>query len=282
MNIGIFTKTFLRPSLAETLAAVEATGLRWVQLNLESAGLAPMPEELSTEEAQEIGDALAARGLGVAAVQGTFNMSHPDPEHRQHGLQRLGVLLAACPHFRTSRVAICIGTRDRENMWRHHPDNTTPEAWRDMVSCVRTAVELAEQVGITLAIEPEVSNVVDSAAAARRLMDEIGSPYLKVTMDGANLFHLGELPRMAEVLDEAFALVGEDIVLAHAKDLLHDGEAGQEAAGHGLLDYDRYLGLLQRSSLGEGPILLHGLTEAQVPGCIEFLQKKLAALGDGK
>ena len=277
MNIGIFTKTFLRPTFQAVLDAVEATGLRWVQLNMESAGFAPMPEELSAEEAQEIGDALAARRFQVAAVQGTFNMSHPDPEHRHHGLQRLGVLLAACPHLRTSCVAICIGTRDRENMWRHHPENRSAEAWKEMVSCVRTAVQMAEQVGVTLALEPEVSNVVDSAAAARRLMDEISSPYLKVTMDGANLFHAGQLPSMAEVLDEAFAQVGRDIVLAHAKDILHDGEAGQEAAGHGLLDYDRYLKLLQGSSLGAGPILLHGLTEEQAPGCIAFLQGKLAA-----
>ena len=42
------------------------------------------------------------------------------------------------------------------------------------------------------------------------------------------------------MLDQAFALVGHDIVMAHAKDLSHDGDAGHEAAGHGRLDYDRY------------------------------------------
>ena len=39
------------------------------------------------------------------------------------------------------------------------------------------------------------------------------------------------------MLDEAFALLGRDIVLAHAKDLDHDGEAGHLPAGKGLLDY---------------------------------------------
>jgi sugar phosphate isomerase/epimerase len=36
-----------------------------------------------------------------------------------------------------------------------------------------------------------VSNVIDSAQKARRLLDEIRSPRLKITMDAANLFHAG-------------------------------------------------------------------------------------------
>jgi len=111
-------------------------------------------------------------------------------------------------------------------MWRRHPDNDSPDAWADLLASMRQAVQIAEEYGVTLAFEPEVANVVDSPHKARRLLDEMGSPHLKVVMDGANIFHTGELPRMREILDEAFALVGKDIALAHAKDLDRDGEAG--------------------------------------------------------
>jgi sugar phosphate isomerase/epimerase len=161
-------------------------------------------------------------------------------------------------------------------MWRRHPDNGSPESWRDMAACIREATDIARQANVVLAFEPEMSNVVDSARKARRLLDEIGSPHLKVTIDPANLFHSGELPRMKEILDEAFALVGKDIVLAHAKDLDHDGEAGHKAAGQGVLDYDRYLGLLRKYDF-KGPLLLHGLSVGQVPGCMVFLRAKLAS-----
>ena len=107
-------------------------------------------------------------------------------------------------------------------------------------------------------------------------LDEIGSPHLKVTMDPANLFHKGELPRMKEILDEAFSLVGKDVVLCHAKDLDHDGEAGHIPAGHGVLDYDRYMSLLRKYEF-KGPVLLHGLTPEQVPGCLAFVRAKLAS-----
>jgi hypothetical protein len=56
--------------------------------------------------------------------------------------------------------------------------------------------------------------------------------------------------------------------------LSHDGEAGHEAAGTGLLDYDHYLALLRRTGY-DGPLLLHGLAESQVDDCISFLRSKL-------
>jgi sugar phosphate isomerase/epimerase len=69
-------------------------------------------------------------------------------------------------------------------------------------------------------------------------------------------------------------------VLAHAKDLSRDGEAGHDAAGTGLLDYDRYVALL--GAVGyEGPLILHSLQETQVANCVAFLRGKLAAQSGG-
>jgi len=276
-QIGILLGTFARSTLEARLDAVKACGLDCVQVSLDCAGLPAMPEEISAELADRIRRDATARGITIAAVQGTFNMSHPDAEHRQTGLRRLRILAQASPQLGTSVIHLCTGTRDRENMWRRHPDNDLPATWRDMAACVREAADIARQAGVVLAFEPEVNNVVDSAQKARRLLDEIGSPHLRVTIDPANIFHAGELPRMKEILDEAFALVGKDIVLAHAKDLDHDGDAGHLAAGQGKLDYDRYLSLLHTYGF-RGPLLLHGLSEAQVPGCVAFLREKLARL----
>ncbi|HPM79492.1 MAG TPA: sugar phosphate isomerase/epimerase family protein [Candidatus Anammoximicrobium sp.] len=277
MQIGILMGTFARPTLQARLDAVKACGLDCVQLSMGCAGLPAMPDEIPPELAARIRREADARGIAIASLEGTFNMSHPDAEQRQAGLRRLRVLAAACRPLGTSKIHLCTGTRDRTSMWQRHPDNDSPETWRDMVACVREATEIARQADVVLAFEPEVNNVVDSAKKARRLLDEIGSPHLKVTIDAANIFHAGELARMSEVLDEAFALVGKDVVLAHAKDLSHDGDAGHEAAGHGKLDYDRYLSLLHAYGF-RGPLLLHGLSEAQVPGCVAFLRGKLARL----
>jgi sugar phosphate isomerase/epimerase len=275
--IGILlATTFATGTLEARLDAAKACGLACVQMSMACANLPEMPDQLPTELAGRIHREASARGIAIASVTGTFNMSHPDPEHRRTGLRQLRVLAEACPEMGATFIHVCTGTRDANNMWRRHPDNDTPEAWRDMAQCVREAVEIARQANVVLAFEPEMSNVVGSARKARRLLDEIGSTHLKVTIDPANLFHGGELPRMKEILDEAFALLGKDVVLAHAKDLDHDGEAGHKPAGQGVLDYDRYLALLRKYHF-PGPLLLHGLTPAQVPGCMAFLRARMVS-----
>lgn len=274
-EIGILLgTTYTTGTLEQRLDEAKAHSLTCAQASLSCAGLADMPDEIPAGLAQRFLRAATSRGIRIASVTGTFNMCHPDAEQRRTGLRRLRVLAEAFPGL---PVHICTGTRNPASMWRRHPDNGTAEAWRDMAACVREAATIAQATKSVLAFEPEVNNIVDSAQNARRLMDEIGSPYVKVTMDPANLFPAGTLPRMKEILEEAFTLVGKDIALAHAKDLDHDGDAGHKAAGEGLLNYELYLRLL-RTHRFNGPLLLHGLTRAQVPGCVAFLRSKLAAV----
>ncbi|HEX7170622.1 MAG TPA: sugar phosphate isomerase/epimerase, partial [Rubrobacter sp.] len=207
---------------------------------------------------------------------------HPDPEVRRVGLRRLGVLAGACGRLGTSTITLCTGTRDPENMWRRHPDNATPEAWWDLLSTMQEALETADEYGVTLAFEPEINNVVDSAEKGRRLLDEMRSPRLKVIMDAANLFDAGDparrLSRQEEILDEAFVLLGGDLLLAHAKDVKGSGEI--VAAGKGDLDYDLYLKHLNDAGYG-GPLVVHGLAEEEVEGSLAFLRRKLAEVGTG-
>ena len=170
----------------------------------------------------------------MAAISGTFNMIDPDRRGAcETACGGSDVLASACRWLGTTIITLCTGTRDPDDMWRGIPTTTRRGLGASSCESCDEAVEIAEPHEVTLAIEPEIANVVDSAVKARRLLEEIGSPWLKVVIDPANLFHAGDLPRMREVLDEAFELLGPDIVLAHAKDLSRDGEAGHEAAGHG-------------------------------------------------
>ena len=270
MHIGILTNTFDTTTPEQTARAVHAHGLTHVQLELPSVGWTPLPEHIDHAEAARIKQVFAEHGVIIAAVSGTFNMIHPDAAHRAVGLRRLEVLAAACGVLGTSVITLCSGTRDTGSMWRWHADSYADDAWLDLIASTRAAARIGEAHGVTMAFEPEVNNSVDSARKARRLLDAIGSSKLKVVMDGANVFHAGELPSMRDILEEAFALLGDDIALAHAKDLDHDGDAGHLPAGKGLLDYDLYLSLLKRSSF-DGALILHGLGEGDVDGCAAFL-----------
>jgi sugar phosphate isomerase/epimerase len=271
MRIGIMAKNIDRSTLEETLDFVRQHGIGCVQFGLSCVGEEEMPARIDPALCSRIRREMKARKIDMTAISGTFNMIDPDLAARNEGLRRLDVLASACGPLGTSVVHLCTGTRDRESMWRKHRDNDTPGAWSELLASMSQALRSAEDHGVTLAFEPEVSNVVDSAIKARRLLDEMRSPRLKVVMDCANIFHAGELPRMRWILDEAFDLLGRDVAFAHAKDLDRDGEAGQLAAGKGLLDYGRYLSLLA-SLGGDLPVILHGLSADEVDGCVAFLR----------
>jgi sugar phosphate isomerase/epimerase len=272
MDAGIFAKTFRRGSLGETLDAVAAHGIEAIQFNMAIVGGPSLPAEITGDTAREIRAAVAARGLTVAAVSGTYNMAHPDPRIRDAGADRLAALIAAAPHLGTSVVTLCTGSRDPEDMWRAHPDNAGAEAWRDSLEQIAAALAVAERHDVVLAFEPEHNNVVSDAAAGRRLLAELRSEHLKVVLDAANLIRPGELARQHETLREAFALLGDALVLAHAKDVLDDGAI--VAAGRGGLDYGLYVELLRDAGF-TGPLILHGLSEDEVPEAVRFVRGHL-------
>lgn len=275
MQIGIFETIFRRASLSESLDAVLSHSIRCLQFDLSSAGISHDAANISEERCRNAQQLLSARGMTMSAVSGTFNMAHPDSRHRERGLESLRAIAAHCRFLGTPVITLCSGTRNTESMWHVHPENGSAAAWNDLLPTMKKAAAIGEEHRVVMAFEPEVSNVIDSAKRARKMLDEVGSSALKVVMDGANIFHAGELPKMRDILSEAFELLGKDIVLAHAKDLDHDGEAGHRAAGEGLLDYDFYLSGLKRVNFN-GALVLHGLNEAQVPGCLEFVKRKLS------
>ena len=272
MRLGIFHKVFERPTLEESLDAVCDAGLTAVQLDLTAAGLDPA--ELSDEDCARIREAHEVRGIAVAALSGTFNIIDPDLEQRHNRMEWLDALAAVCTPIGSELITFCTGTRDPDSEWAYHPENESPEAWADMLVAMEESVEIAEARGVTLVFEPEVNNVVDSAAKARQLLDDVPSEHLQVVIDGANLFHEGELPQMREILDEAFDLLGDDIRLAHAKDLEKDGDAGHQAAGTGVLDYDHYLALLRQCGY-DGALILHSLQEGQVADSAAFVRERM-------
>ena len=279
MQLGIFAKTFQRPTFAQTLDAVVEHGFDCVQFNFACAGLPSMPERIPTELAEQIASEMNRRGISMAAVSGTFNMIHPDTAKRQDGLRRLKAMAQVCRLLNTATITLCTGSRDADNMWRTHPLNRSPEAWHDLVQSLSTALEMTEASNVTLGIEPETANVIDSAHSARKLLDEMKSPRLKIVMDAANLFHPGDGKRMKSIVDEAFDLLGNDIIAAHAKDFRDDGKTVTHvAAGKGILDYCHYVAKLREVGFS-GPLILHGLEESEVQESRRFLQTALATGG---
>ncbi|MBA3485542.1 MAG: sugar phosphate isomerase/epimerase [Pirellulales bacterium] len=277
MEIGIFAKTFQRSGIAANLDAVVDLGLTATQYNLSCAGLPTLPDAISLEQCTEIRDAHHARGLSMVALSATFNVIDRDIARREANLRRLDLLAAASESLGTNTLTLCTGTCDPRDMWKWHPDNASTDSWRQLVTSMHRIAAMGEKHRVTMAIEPERNNVVDSAQKARLLLDEIDSPRLKIVLDGANLIDSSDRARMRDALHEGVELLAPDIVLAHAKDCPpHDGVQVQ-TAGRGRLDYEIYLHELMHGGF-TGPLVLHGLEEREALTCSRFLRAKLASI----
>jgi sugar phosphate isomerase/epimerase len=244
MQLGIFAKTFTQPTLEKTLDAVVGHGLTHIQFNMSCMGLATLPDKLDEGSCVWISQTMHERGLTMAAISGTFNMVDPNASRLESNLRRLEVLAEACRWLDTRIITLCTGSLDVHDMWKWHPDNARKRTWELLVETMRAAVAIADRHEVTLAFEPEINNVVSSVMRARRLLDEVDSPWLKVVIDPTNLLPDVDLEGLSEMLnqarlfdahtasgvppfegkgpflamlDEAFDWLGPEIVLAHAK-----------------------------------------------------------------
>lgn len=272
MEPGIFTVVFQRESLEATLDAIAAQGIRQVQFDLESAGLTTIPEEdIPAGLAARIRSETSKRGIEIAAISGHYNMAHPNPDERERGLNGLRRIINACHAMGASVVTLSSGTRDRENMWRRHPQNDSIEAWRDLLSSLTVALTFAEENDVVLAFEPEPGNLANTPARARRLLDEMQCDYLGIVADAANISDLDPRRPAEAVLREAFELFGDQVAVAHAKD--HTALGKVVPAGQGVVPWDTYIALLRGVGF-DGPLILHGLTEADAPGAVAYLRER--------
>jgi sugar phosphate isomerase/epimerase len=269
MRLGIFAKTFDTLGAAATLEAVARAGYSTAQFNMASLGLPSMPDRIEADAARSIAVATESTGVSIAAVSGTYNMIHPNEAVRRSGTSRLKVLAAACGAIGTKLITLCTGTRDPEDQWRGHPDNSSPAAWCDLRAEMETAISIAERFGIFLGVEPELANVISSATVARRFLDEMASPRLKIILDPANLFEVAGSQERRSIVESAVDLLGPDLVMAHAKDRNKDGDF--TAAGQGVIDFRHFVGCLTRSGFS-GPLVTHGLVAADAPEVAAFLR----------
>jgi sugar phosphate isomerase/epimerase len=272
MELGIFSRTYQLIGIDRIFAQIAHDGFQTIQFNFSSAGLPSLPKDLPEATIKGVMASATQSGLTICALSGTYNMAHPDVARRQ--ADRIGFtnVVRAAQLMQVPLVTLCTGTRDATNMWSAHPDNGSPEAWVALRGELDFALELAERHGVALGVEPEPGNVVGNAKNARRLLDEIGMPHLKIVMDAANLLPPQSQTRQREVVAEAVSLLGADLALVHTKDVSPTGEA--VAAGRGVVDFHIFLKGIMSTGY-RGPLVSHNFPEKDAAYVSGFLRRVL-------
>lgn len=277
MELGMYTLELSRPTVEALFRDIHRYGFTQVQFDFLSVADEQMPAEIDEALIGRIRRAADESGVRIVAVNGTFNMIHPDPLAREDGIRRFAELARHVKALGCDLVTLCTGSRDPVNMWRWHEDNEGESAWDDLMESMRRVLAIAEAHDLTLGLEPEASNCMNSAERCRRVLDAFGSPRLKVIMDIANLFQKGQArpEHVRPVMHQAFDLLGGHIALAHGKDIREGEGLHFTHAGGGIVDFPCFKELLDRCGY-RGCMLLHGIKrEEEFSQSVEFARSLL-------
>jgi len=277
-TLGVMVREVKRSSFEESLERIHLMGFECAQMNLSVLGMPTLPASFPPGKAGEIGAAFWAFGLSHAAISGTFNTAHPDAAVRKAGIMGIKTVCESADELGTQIITLSTGTRNPDHLWQYHPDNETPDAWKTMVTTMRSLARVAAANSILLAFEPERTNIVNSVDKAVRLLDEVASDNLKVVLDPINLLFPEDVNRQHEIIGDAFDRLGPHTALVHIKDISgYDEEKGEFVhvpVGKGKLDSTGFFRALKTSKF-QGSIITHHLPEEEMPACREFIENAL-------
>jgi sugar phosphate isomerase/epimerase len=244
-ELGVFARVFPAGPPDEVAAAVSSAGYTCTQLNLSAVGRPTLDRQLTDDAADAIAAAFRSHGVRIWGLSGSFNAVHPDLTKRRADTEACQNVIRRAPALGAEVVTLCTGTRDAADMWRHHIENGTSQAWTDLLDTLSRLLPVAAEARVKLGVEPEPGNVVRDADAAARLLAELGpdAAHVVVVLDPANLLTPETLPRQESILTHAFEVLGERTAAVHAKDVVGNGYA---AAGVGGMDYDHVMRLHRR------------------------------------
>lgn len=183
------------------------------------------------------------KGVDIAVLGCYLNLATP---HEEKFRKNLECYLA---HIRFAAHLNCgvVGTETGAPNTTYSYDEAchTEEALEIFVDNLRPVVKYAEQMGVLFAIEPVFKHIVWNPKQARKVLDMINSPNLRIILDPVNLLDISNYKNQREIIQEALDLLGEDIAVVHIKDfILENGALKSVAAGTGDMNYTdllRYL-----------------------------------------
>ncbi len=193
-SFGFRTGTFRQP-IEETAVQLAAIGYDCLELCLEAPDV--RPEHLDAARCDQIRAWLNEVGIALASL--SYHADREPPEQRSVNQER-AVHAAAwmdCP------ILVL------------NPERAVDPAqqWAEHVARFQRLCALADELGVTIAIEPEPLLVVASSADAARMIEQVGSPRLGVNLD------IGHAYLTDDDLAASIRMLGDRIVHLHLEDM---------------------------------------------------------------
>jgi L-ribulose-5-phosphate 3-epimerase len=159
-------------------------------------------EPRSHLDQDEVLRARDATGLEIPSVTcGTHSrmLAQPDPGVQTAGAEGIQQALRDARRYGASSILVVPGLVNESISYAQN--------WERTVAGIRTCIPLAEELGVTMAIENVWNNFLLSPLEAARYVDEFRTPAVRFHLDIGNLMYLGWPEQWIQVLGRRIAQV---------------------------------------------------------------------------
>ena len=187
-----------------------------------------------TEKVRNEAESLGLEIVSFCPAQGVYpmNIAVDEARVRERTVRMLKKALHAAWKLKAKTMLVSPGfgyeNQDRRISWEYSRASLTELS------------KTAEETGVVITIEPLTpltANLVNTSADARKMVEEVASPFVKSMMD------IGVMNFMGETVDEYFRNLGPDLRHIH----FTDGPGAHVALGDGTFPMDAYLRDIQKN-----------------------------------
>jgi len=241
------------------------------------------PLTTSREDAQRLKSLLADEGVSLFQVTGYWqNLVTSDEAARAQSVRVLQAALRLASWMGARGIDTGPGSMNPAGPWFPHPDNWTAAAEAQLVRSLKECAKAAADSGVLLSLESHQLVTTRTPEIAARVLDAVGSPFVRCDYDSANWITLEYIYDTGAALNAHFDHLGRHICSAHAKDIwvenrlavhLQDG-----CPGKGLMDFPTLFSRLEALDPGY-PLIAEGNSTEELPDVAKLFHKTAADLG---
>lgn len=254
----------------ELFARVSADGFAAVQLAYKKC--VPTVKNYADITEALVTDTIAAEKAHniQVAVLGTYVELAINDTRRLQNVADFKSQLAVCKAL----GAGCIGT-ETTKMCDQPAGTTREEAQELLCRSLAEILPVAEELGVTVGVEPVTYHSMNSAAATRHILDTMRSPNLKVIFDLSNLVNADNVNAQDRIWNDIGELVGDKIVAVHFKGQAFnpDGSLLHTSLEDSLTDYAGAFAMLRQLPQEVLPVLREEAVPARAASDIAFMRR---------
>lgn len=247
MQFGIRLHDAVQAPVEERLKIVKEQGFTCAHVALSKviSENSVAPEALTPGYAMYLRRLFDKYELDCAVLGCYLNLATPDAAQLKAAQEKYMANIRFAAHLGAGVVGTETGAPNVEYKFEEACWNE--ESLQIFIRNLRPVVKYAEQMGGLVAIEPVVRHIVCNPVRARRVLDEIASPNLRIILDPVNLLESYNYEEQDAIIDEALGLLGKDVAVLHVKDfVIKDGRLVSVPVGQGQCHWDRIMPYMKR------------------------------------